>query len=180
MIFYLKSLVLVVMIMSCVDFTNSSFYITNGASIEQCSTGSNSYFARFKSSQMRCLEKSWRHISMAMRHSCNSNSLKNSWYLKTELKGTSAWPTRISMITNYNINATIATWHTSNINLADQTIDETPISFNANYNSLIAYIWIDRMGPYCRIKYSVSKDICTKKAGQKIDTTGLKFVHLKC
>jgi len=48
----------------------------------------------------------------------------------------------------------------------DPTIEENSGIFNPNNNQLTTYIWtILSNGPQCRIRYTISKDICITKKG---------------
>jgi hypothetical protein len=48
----------------------------------------------------------------------------------------------------------------------DPTIEENSKTFDPNNNQLATYLWTSLgIGPQCRIKYTIMKDICTGNKG---------------
>jgi hypothetical protein len=150
-----------------VQTSGNSFYLINAAVIEQCSTGSNTYLSQFDSNKMRCLEKTWRHISITMEYLCDKNLLKRTWTMKTIVNQNSQWPKKVHLFT-INSNGTDYTLFDITTNQQNEIIQETPRVFDSNNNQLTAYMWTIVRGPQCRMKYTVLKDICTTKKGQTL------------
>jgi hypothetical protein len=76
-----------------------SFYITNAAVLEQCSTQTMTYLDKFDSTKMFCVNQAWRQTFTFLEYSCIGNTLTRLWTIKTNIGKGSNWPQVISLMT---------------------------------------------------------------------------------
>ena len=150
---------------------DGSFYITNVGAIRQCSTGKPLYLKLFDIKQMSCVGRTWRHITANIAYVCEKNQLTNFWTLQTTLNPTVAWPSKVHLFTLYD-KTNVQTVYSITLNREKESMDETSRPFDPAQNSFVSYLWIPTVGPYCRLKYAVIKDICSAKQGQRAELRG--------
>lgn len=171
MISYLSIFVLII-IARFVHCNDNSFYITNVAVIRQCTTEKPLFLQLFDSKQMSCLGKTWRHISANIEYACEQNQLKHFWTLQTKLNPSVAWPKKVHLFTVYE-KTHVYTLHSISLTREKETMEESARPFNPAQNAFVTYVWVQTTGPYCRLKYTIIKDICTAKKGQRVGMKGL-------
>jgi hypothetical protein len=172
MISYLSLFLMIIIGRSSVHCSDNSFYIINVAAIRQCTTERPLYLQLFDGKQMACLGKTWRHISVNIEYACEQNQLKQFWTLQTKLNPSAAWPNKVHLLTIYD-KTHVYTLHSISLNRDKETMEENARPFNPAQNSFVTYLWVQTTGPYCRLKYTNIKDICTTKKGQRVGMKGL-------
>lgn len=81
------------------SFPVHSFYITNGAILEECPGSPMTFLARFDPTKMHCFNSAWRQTFIFLQYSCIRNVLTRIWTIKTSTGKNTAWPQVISLMT---------------------------------------------------------------------------------
>lgn len=76
-----------------------SFYLTNGAILEECSGSSITYLPRFDSTKLHCFNSAWRQTFIYLQYSCIRNVLTRIWTIKTNTGKNTGWPQVMSLMT---------------------------------------------------------------------------------
>lgn len=181
-------IIILISSLSFLLFPVHSFYITNGAILEECSGSTMTYIDRFDPARMHCFNSAWQQTFIFLQYSCTQNALTRIWTIKPNTGKSTGWPQTISVMTGTG--NTTRTIHTNCRNILfveytrfDKTylsseldIEENSKTFDPNYNQLMTYLWTDLTnGPCCRMKYTIAKDIC----GAKPQALGAKCSFLR-
>lgn len=90
------------LLLICLLFSISvhSFYITNAAVLEQCSTQPMAYLDKFDPTKIFCVNQAWRQTFIFLQYSCIGNTLTRIWTIQTNVGKDFNWPKIISLMTD--------------------------------------------------------------------------------